>query len=257
MLIGLLGLKGSGKDTAAEMLAAHGYTRMAFADELYAEAARAFEVTPHFLGRRDTKETPIERLALEHCRDTQFVGMFTAERTRGRLTVEEVLGAPRSPRWVLQQWGTEYRRKSQWGCEEYWVEPLMRKIDSKPKGSRVVLTDVREPLEVRAIRARGGLLVRIRRRRIEAQDAEAFAAGLGEVLHSSEILARTCVVDLEVENVEDHPEAMRGELERLALKESDVAIPRLRGDGRLHSSEILARTESQSENSRVTLTPAA
>ncbi len=213
MLIGLLGLKGCGKDTAAELLAMHGFTRMAFADELYAEAARAYEVTPHFLSRRDTKEMPLERLALKHCRDAQFVALFTAEASGGRFTVEEVLSSPRSPRWVLQQWGTEYRRKSRWGREEYWVDPLMRKIDSKPRGSRVVLTDVREPIEVRRIQERGGLLVRIRRRKIEALDAEAVAAGLVSALHSSEILARTCAVDLEVENVEGDPQAMRGALE--------------------------------------------
>ena len=89
----------------------------------------------------------------------------------------------------------------------------MRRIDAKPNGSRVVLADVREPIEVRAIRTRGGLLVRIRRRKIDAQDAEAVAAGLVSALHSSEILARTCGVDLEVENVEGDPQAMRGVLE--------------------------------------------
>ncbi len=62
-LIGILGLKGSGKDTAAEMLTGCGFTRMAFADALYAEASRSYEVTPHFLARRDTKETSLERLA--------------------------------------------------------------------------------------------------------------------------------------------------------------------------------------------------
>ena len=213
MLIGLLGLKGSGKDTAAEMLAMHGFTRMAFADALYVEAARAYGVTPHFLARRDTKETPLERLALRHCRDAQFVGMFTPEAAAGRLSVEEVLNSPRSPRWLLQQWGTEYRRRSKWGREEYWVDPVMRKIDSRPRGSRVVLTDVRVPIEVRRIRERGGLLVRIRRRTVEQLDAEAVAAGLVAALHSSEILARTCEVDLEVENVEGDPRAMREVIE--------------------------------------------
>ena len=214
MLIGILGLKGSGKDTAAEMLTGCGFTRMAFADALYAEASRAYEVTPHFLARRDTKETSLERLALKHCLDANFVGLFTTQQARGQyLTVSDVLDMPRSPRWVLQQWGTEYRRKSRWGREEYWVDPVMRRIDAKPKGSRVVLADVREPIEVRAIRTRGGLLVRIRRRKIEAQDAEAVAAGLVSALHSSEILARTCAVDLEVENVEGDPQAMRGVLE--------------------------------------------
>ncbi|EQD51050.1 hypothetical protein B2A_07073, partial [mine drainage metagenome] len=175
MLIGLLGLKGSGKDTAAGILAGRGFFRMAFADELYAEAAAGFSVTPHFLARRDTKETVLERLALRHCRDAQFVGLFTAEQARGGLTVEEVFGAPRSPRWVLQQWGTEYRRRAPFGHDGYWVEPLMRKIDAKPKATRIVLTDVRAPIEVENIRARGGVLVRIRRRSVERQDAEAVA----------------------------------------------------------------------------------
>ncbi len=107
MLIGILGLKGSGKDTAAEMLTGCGFTRMAFADALYAEASRSYEVTPHFLARRDTKEEPLERLALKHCLDAQFVGLFTADEARGQLTVDQVLSTPRSPRWVLQQWGTE------------------------------------------------------------------------------------------------------------------------------------------------------
>ncbi len=213
MLIGLLGLKGSGKDTAAAMLAECGFTRMAFADALYAEVARAYEVTPHFLGRRDSKETSLERLALVHCQDARFVALFTGGQARDGRSIEEILSAPRSPRWVLQQWGTEYRRRPPWGHDEYWVAPLMRKIDAMPSGLRVVLTDVREPLEVRSIRARGGVLVRIRRLIVEEKDAFDVAAGLGSALHSSEMLARTCEVDFEVENVEGDPGAMREALE--------------------------------------------
>lgn len=223
MLIGLLGLKGSGKDTAADILAVHGFLRMAFADELYAEAAEGFSVTPHFLARRDTKETPLERLALKFCRDPQFVAIATAERARGALTVEYALNAPRSPRWVLQQWGTEYRRRAPFGHEGHWVEPLMRKIDAKPEGTRIVLTDVRESMEVENIRARGGMLVRIRRRSVERQDVEAVAAGLVSALHSSEILARTCTVDLEVENVEGDPQSMRGALMALVARLKQAA----------------------------------
>ncbi len=221
MLIGLLGLKGSGKDTAASILAAHGFLRMAFADELYAEAAAGFAVTPHFLARRETKETPLERLSLKFCRDARFVALSTTELARGTRTVEEALSEPRSPRWVLQQWGTEYRRRPPFGHDRYWVDPLMGKIDAKPKGTRVVLTDVREPIEVDNIRARGGVLVRIRRRSIERADVEAMAAGLVSALHSSEMLARTCAVDLEVENVEGDPQSMREPL--LALMERPLA----------------------------------
>ena len=223
MMIGLLGLKGSGKDTAAGILAGHGFLRMAFADELYAEVAAAFSVTTHFLARRDTKETPLERLALRFCREPQFVASATAERARDGRPVEGVLNAPRSPRWVLQQWGTEYRRRPPFGHDEYWVEPLMRKIDAKPQGTRIVLTDVREPTEVENIRVRGGVLVRIRRRSVERQDVEAVAAGLVSALHSSEILARTCAVDLEVENAEGDPHSMRGALEALIARLKQAA----------------------------------
>ena len=212
MLIGLLGLKGSGKDTAAGMLVEHGFTRMAFADALYAEAAAAFEVTPFFLSNRDSKELPLERLALKHCRDTQFVELVTAEELSQRRQAEEILAAPRSPRWLLQQWGTEYRRQSRWGREEYWVEPVVRRIGHLPAGADIVLSDVREGAEVELVRARGGRLVRINRRKVEEQDAQARAAGLVTELHSSEILARTCGVDFEVENVEGDPQAMRSAL---------------------------------------------
>ena len=218
MLIGLLGLKGSGKDTAAAMLAELAFKRMAFADALYAEVARAYEVTPHFLGRRDSKETPLERLALEHCRDTRFIGLFIKEEDRAGRSIEEIMVAPWSPRCLLQQWGTEYRRRSPWGHDEYWVAPLMRKIDAMPPGSRVVLTDVRDALEVQSIRDRGGALVRIRRRKIEDDDAFAVAAGLSSALHSSEMLARTCKVDFEIENIEGNPGAMRGKLETFVTR---------------------------------------
>ena len=212
-LIGLVGLKGCGKDTAADMLAAHGFARMAFADELYREVARAYAVTPYFLSRRETKETPLERLALKYCWDDRFVGLFTADEVCAGLEFDEVLSAPRSPRWLLQQWGTEYRRKSRWGREDYWVDPVMRKIDAKPRGAKIVLADVREAAEVHAIAARGGHLVRIRRRKVEEEDAQAVRTGCAAALHSSETLARECVVDFEVQNVEGDPHAMRRALE--------------------------------------------
>ena len=99
----------------------------------------------------------------------------------------------------------------------------MRKIDAKPKGTRIVLTDVRETIEVENIRARGGVLVRIRRRSVERQDAETVAAGLVSALHSSEILARTCAVDLEVENVDGDPQSMRGGLMALLARLKQAA----------------------------------
>ena len=222
MLIGLIGLKGSGKDTAAGILAEHGFIRMAFADELYKEVAAAYEVTPEFLSDRDRKETPLERLALRYCRDPKFVGLFTAVHAPGGLTAEEVLSAPRSPRWVVQNWGTEYRRQSQWGRDDYWVDPVMRKIDSRP-GARVVLSDVRLPNEVWAIRNRAGALMRIRRRKIEEDDAKAVAAGLASALHTSEVLARVCKVDFEVENVEGDPGAMRDALAEYVIRLKSAA----------------------------------
>ncbi len=80
-LIGVIGEQpGVGKDTVAEYLQRqHGFRRIALADRLYAEVAKAYRVTIQELGRRDLKDTPQDRFSLLNCSDEKFVTCVRAE----------------------------------------------------------------------------------------------------------------------------------------------------------------------------------
>ena len=113
-VVGLVGLRGSGKDTAAKFLMACGWRRIAFADALYLEVANAFNVTVEFLQRRDTKESPLPELALANCQDPLFVECFLAydknchtQFVQDSVPKAEQIRQPRSPREILQVWGTD------------------------------------------------------------------------------------------------------------------------------------------------------
>lgn len=162
-LIGLTGTNGAGKDTAAEMLAGK-LTRegrstvvMAFADALYEEVAQAFDLPIGQLKHRDTKETPLHVLKLSHCIDKQFVRAVD----RGEWTFYQ-LHTPRSPRQILQWWGTEYRRAQQ---PDYLVQRLLAKVQQHREAGvqHIIVTDVRFADEAAAIRTQGGQIWRIHR----------------------------------------------------------------------------------------------
>jgi hypothetical protein len=148
-VVGLVGLRGAGKDTAAQVLIENGWHRIAFADGLYLEAAQAFGVTVDFLGRRETKETPLPELALVNCTDGIFVAVMLQAagirlgKTDGR-RVSAFLRKPRSPREIMQNWGTEYRRTLI--RDDYWREQVRRVVAANPDKNYVV-TDVRFPDE--------------------------------------------------------------------------------------------------------------
>lgn len=229
MLIGLIGVKGAGKDTCAEFLVREKqFRRVAFADALYGETASAYQVTVAFLGNRATKERPLPELALTHCQDLAFVEAAVATLTRSRALrravlaraasgtymkgvsrrqVNAILNAPRSPRWTLQLWGTEYRRRA-YGEDEYWLKRVQAEIDSHPECSFVV-TDVRFKNEADFIeRMAGGLLVRVRRPDLERLEA-ANRARNGTAAHPSETELLNRTVAFEVLNKESQPESLR------------------------------------------------
>jgi hypothetical protein len=62
-----------------------------------------------------------------------------------------------TPRTLLQYWGTEYRRAQD---ELYWVKKCMTQ---RKDGVINIITDVRFPNEVQAVKDAGGLVVRIER----------------------------------------------------------------------------------------------
>jgi hypothetical protein len=204
-LVGLLGAKGAGKDTAATLLVQKlGFVRLGFADALYREVMEAFGVTMEFLSCRETKETPLAELALVYCKDANFVEIV--ERSLSRLMLgRKVTGhernafraAPRSPRWILQQWGTEYRRRSRYGWDSYWLDQVSDVIAASPE-ARFVITDVRFPNEADYVEQEGGLLARVRRPVLEALEEQARLAGTVTALHPSEteLVARSVHTEL-------------------------------------------------------------
>lgn len=176
VLLGLAGMKGAGKDTAAAILCReYGFQRIAFADALYQEVAGAFSVPIELLQRRATKETPLPELALRNCADPAFIAVVfkargVARRLRGALSatgrmrpgvrrrLKKELAKPLSPRSILQWWGTEYRRVAV--CDSYWRDQVEAAIRANPD-TPWVITDVRFPDEAALVEFLGGLMVRV------------------------------------------------------------------------------------------------
>lgn len=141
MVIGVMGGKGAGKDTLANYLVSdRNFKRIAFADALYKQVADAFKVTVEFLQNRDTKELPLSAMALKNCKDPSFVkALIELNVIEGN---ESDYSIDRSPRQIMQWWGTEYRRKSSFGYDAYWLDIVKDVIDKNPNISYVI-TDVR------------------------------------------------------------------------------------------------------------------
>ena len=204
-IIGLMGVKGSGKDTCAQYLInLLGYKRIGFADALYREVADTFDVTVEFMGRRETKETDLPELALQNCKDTAFVQCVAEELQWDDLTPER-LAKPLSPRFVMQLWGTEYRRRR--GQDSYWLDRVTAALDAEPEQD-FVITDVRFLNEFNFVGQHGGKRVRIRRPMLEEAEARDRALN-GRSAHPSETELLGQTADAEVFNVEGNPDSLR------------------------------------------------
>ncbi len=169
VIVGLYGNRGVGKDTVADILVRHhGFTKVAFADALRAEVSEAFGVNVTLLVDRDTKETPLEDLQIARCDDPAFRALF------------EDQSKPRSPREVLQKWGTEYRRASD---TLYWHKKLLAEI---PDQAPVVIPDMRFPDEYWLVRkSLRGYAVGVIREEVDAAEMAKRKAGDPTALHPS------------------------------------------------------------------------
>jgi hypothetical protein len=97
------------------LVADHGYRKVAFADALRAEVSKAWGLPETMLTEPATKEHPISALAFELCLDSAFIDLVWRVMNHTR----EQMAAPRSPREIMQLWGTEFRRAQD---GNYWVK---------------------------------------------------------------------------------------------------------------------------------------
>ena len=145
MLIGIVGLIGSGKDTVAQRLVdKHGYRRDSFAKSLKDAVSSMFNWDRDML-EGSTKESREWREQPDVFWSKQF-------------------GKPVTPRWVLQYFGTEVMRGQMY--DAIWVDSCLGRYNGKP----TVISDTRFPNEVDQIRARGGKIIRVK----EGKDPEWF-----------------------------------------------------------------------------------
>lgn len=157
-IIGLTGLMGSGKDTIADILRKERYyVPVAFADPLRQEIMDAFGIPIEVLTDRATKEAATPQLALSRCRDFDFEACMINYNKTPLLDMT----APRSPRWILQHWGTEYRRAQD---PHYWTKAMNRRLSHlSNQGQSIVVTDVRFMNEAHQIREHGGYIWQVKR----------------------------------------------------------------------------------------------
>ena len=64
-----------------------------------------------------------------------------------------------TPRWVLQHWGTEVVRRS--FHDDTWIASLENKL--RKTQDDIVISDCRFPNEIKAIKAAGGIVIRVTR----------------------------------------------------------------------------------------------
>lgn len=152
MIIGVCGSIGAGKDTLADYLVnVHEFRRESYAGTLKDAVAAVFGWDRTLLEGR-TRQAREWR---------EEVDAWWAQR----------LANPNlTPRWVLQQWGTEVCRRG--FHDDIWIAS----IENKLRHSRddVVISDCRFPNEINSIRRQGGFVVRV----VRGPDPEWFGLAL-------------------------------------------------------------------------------
>ena len=139
MIIGVCGFIGSGKDTIADYLVnLHHFRRESFANTLKDAVAAVFGWDRTMLEGR-TKQAREWR---------EQVDLWWAE----RLSIPHL-----TPRWILQNWGTEVCRKN--FHDDIWIASLENRL--RTSTDDIVISDCRFSNEIAAIKRAGGRVVRV------------------------------------------------------------------------------------------------
>ena len=176
MIIGICGLIGAGKDTAADYLVnLHHFRRESFANSLKDAVAQVFGWDRTMLEGR-TKQAREWR---------EQVDPWWA----ARLDMPDL-----TPRWILQYWGTDVCRRA--FHDDIWIASLENKLRNSQDD--VVISDCRFPNEILAIKRAGGIVVRVvRGPEPEWYDA-AISVNLGPDGNSSWALSRRQLEKLKI-----------------------------------------------------------
>lgn len=141
MIVGIAGFIGSGKDTIADYLIRFkGFRRMSYAGPLKDAVASIFGWDRELL-EGSTKYSREWRDAVDP---------WWAE----RLQIPNL-----TPRWVLQQWGTEVGRRS--FHDDIWIASIENQL--RTTKDNIVISDCRFPNELKSIKRIGGLTIRVSR----------------------------------------------------------------------------------------------
>jgi hypothetical protein len=170
MLIGLVGLIGSGKDTvAARLVKQHNFHRDSFAKSLKDATANIFGWNRELL-EGQTKESRDWREQPDDFWSKQF-------------------GKKITPRWILQHFGTEVCRGNM--LDSIWVDSLVARY----QGKDTVISDTRFVNEIKTIKEQKGKIILIKRGEIPSRE-EMQASGA----HQSEWDWIGCKFDYVIDN---------------------------------------------------------
>jgi hypothetical protein len=168
MIVGITGFIGCGKDTTADYLVnLHQFRRESFAGTLKDAVSSVFGWDRSLLEGR-TRESREWR---------EQVDVWWAE----RLNILHL-----TPRWMLQQWGTEVCRKG--FHNDIWVASLENKL--RKIRDDVAISDCRFPNEMAAIRRVGGQVVWVQRGPLPDWYETAVLANQGNLAAQQEMQER-------------------------------------------------------------------
>lgn len=206
LIIGVMGRKQAGKDSAAAPLVRLGYTHLNFADRV-----------------RDTA-LAIDPLVVWEAFSPEPVRLSLLVAKRGWHAAKQ---APEVRR-LLQRIGTEGGRDIH--GEHVWVDLWKLRVEALPRPARVISTDVRFPNEADAIRSLGGIIVRIDRPGLPDDDCHASERAMAAIAPDATLVNDRDAVDLQAEFVHVVGELQRERGQRWMPGLSGAELLRLRGD---------------------------
>lgn len=197
-----------GKDTCGDFLVDHfDFYKDSFGAGIYQEVSKAFGVTIAQLGTHEWKTTPQPELAIEKCTDPAF-RKVVAESQQANPDFTQYQS--NTSRFILQQWGTEYRRKED---DQYWVGDLKKRIDPLILNGNpdIVITDVREMHEVSYLYA----LAAYTGQKIALVEVHRDSALQFKTNHSSDAGIPAEYITHRLHNVEGSPQVMLANLTQI------------------------------------------